>query len=134
MSEVRRAGCSGGVEDAKKREGGQGSNLRHGKNILNNRAEANAARVDPRDHDDRENRQQILAVESDVVRTEITEEEMPGAEGAKLQYPVRRRKPGDHHSSETRKSYRDRRNRRRLNHQEHRPAVEKAPERPKRFA
>src|SRR5580704_18630618 len=107
MGQVRRAGCRSRVEDAEKREGGQGSNLRHGKNILNNRADANAARVNPRDYDDRENRQQILAVESHVVRAEITEEEMPRAEGAELQYPVRGRKQGIHTSREQSKSYRD---------------------------
>src|SRR5450755_2526544 len=59
---------------------------------------------------------------------------MPRAESSELPDPVGRREPRDHYRGESGESDRDRRDGGGLNDEQHRPAVEKAPDFAERFA
>ena len=63
--------------------------FRDRENILNDFAEAQAARVDPGEQDDGKNGEKILAIQADVVWAERAEPEMPGTERADFPDPLR---------------------------------------------
>ena len=134
MCEIRSAGCVGGKPNAEQRERGERADFRYRENILDDRAKPKAARIDPGDEHDRKNGEKILAVEANVVGAEVAKPQLPGAESAELQNPFRGGEPRNHHRREFRECDCHGCDRGRLDHKQHRPAVEETPDRAQRFA
>ena len=123
-----------GKQDAEENDSGEDADLRVGEQVLHERAERDASKIHPCEQRDGENRQQILGVQADVVRPELSKPERKGSERAQFEDPGRRGEPGEQHAGEFGEGDRHRRDRRRLNHEQHRPAVQESPQWPEHLA